>query len=79
MISIIRGVKNIIKFIETAWNMVVSFLNTIGLVFRYIITTVQVAFTTIGGFPEWITSFMIITISISIGYIIIGRNVGKSD
>ena len=79
MIKIIETIKNIFGFIETLFNIIMSIFETIGMIFNYIITTVQVAFTTIANFPSWITSFMIITIAISIGYIIIGRNVGKSD
>lgn len=59
--------------------MIMSVFETIAMVFRYLITIVDIAFDTIATLPPWIKAFAIITVSISIAYIIIGRNVGKSE
>jgi len=65
--------------IKMLFDIVMSFFETIGMVFRYLLTIVNIVFETILTFPPWINAFAIITISISIAYFLIGRNGGKSD
>lgn len=79
MKAIISGFKWLIDTITMLFDMVMSIFETIAMVFRYLITIVDIAFDTIKTLPPWLSAFAVITISISIAYIIIGRNVGKSD
>lgn len=79
MKAIVSGFKFLIDTIKMLFGFISSVLNTIVLVFRYLITIIDLAFDTILTFPDWIKAFAVITISISIGYFLIGRNVGKSD
>lgn len=79
MKAIISGFKWLIDTIKMLFDMLMGIFETIGMVFRYLITIVDIAFDTIATLPSWLSAFAIITISISIAYIIIGRNVGKSD
>lgn len=65
--------------IKMLFDILMSIFETIGLVFKYLISIVDIAFETIATFPPWLMAFAVITISISIGYFIIGRNSGKSD
>ena len=79
MAGILNGFKWIIDCIKNVFSMVMDIFSTIGMVFRYLISIVDIAFEVVGTFPSWIKAFAIITLSISIAYFIIGRNVGKSD
>lgn len=79
MKAIISGFTWIIDFFKMIFNFISSTLTTIGLVFRYLITIVGLAFDTVLTLPEWLQAFCIITLAISIAYFLIGRNPGKSD
>ena len=79
MKGIINAFKTLINMIKMLFDIIMSVFETIGLVFRYLITIVDLAFEVILSFPPWLNAFAIITISISIGYFIIGRSGGKSD
>lgn len=79
MKAIINGFSWFINTIKMIFEMIMSVFETIAMVFRYLITIVDIAFDTIATLPPWIKAFAIITVSISIAYIIIGRNVGKSE
>ncbi len=79
MKGIINGVSTLIKTIKLLFNVIMNIFSTIAMVFRYLITIVELAFNAIITLPPWIKSFCVITISISIAYILIGRNTGKSD
>lgn len=77
--SLITGIKNIVGFIKTLFDILMSVFETLAMVFRYLLTIVDLAFDTILTFPSWIKAFAVITISISIAYFLIGRNIGKSE
>lgn len=79
MKGIINAFSTLINIFKMLFDIIMSFFETIAMVFRYLLTIVDLAFDTILTFPSWIQAFAIITISISIAYILIGRNVGKSD
>ncbi len=78
-----KGIINFFHFlstiIKTVFGMVMDIVSTIGMVFKYLISIVQIAFEVIATFPPLIKAFAIITLSISIAYFVIGRNAGKSD
>ncbi len=79
MKGIINAFTTLIKTIKLIFNIIMHLFETIAMVFKYLITIVELAFNTIITLPTWLKSFCIITISISIAYFLIGRNTGKSD
>lgn len=79
MRGILNAFSTIINMFKMIFEIVMSIFETIAMVFRYLITIVDLAYDTITTFPTWIQAFAVITISISIAYILIGRNTGKSD
>ena len=79
MKGIINAFQAIIDFFKMIFDIVMGFFETLAMVFRYLITIVDLAFDTIMTFPDWIKAFAVITVSISIAYILIGRNAGKSE
>ncbi len=79
MKGIINAFSTLINIIKMLFDIIMDFFSTIGMVFKYLITIVNMAFNIIATFPPWIKAFATITISISIAYFIIGRNVGKSE
>lgn len=77
--AIVSGFSTIIKIFKMLFDIILSFFETIGMVFRYLYTIVNLAFDVILTFPAWLKAFAVITISISIFYIIINREAGRSD
>lgn len=79
MKGILNAFSTLINTIKMLFEIIMSMFETLGMVFTYLISIVDIAFETILTLPEWLKAFAIITVSISIAYILIGRNVGKSD
>ena len=79
MSGILNAFSFLINTIKMLVGIVMDTFKTIGMVFKYLITIVNLAFNVIVTFPPWLKAFATITISISIAYFIIGRNVGKSE
>lgn len=59
--------------------MLMNVFKTFVMVFRYIIHIIGVIWTTLATLPDWIQSFIVITVAITLAYFLIGRNTGKSD
>lgn len=79
MKGIINAFSTLINMIKMLFGIIMDTFSTIGMVFKYLITIVNLAFNVIASFPPWLKAFATITISISIAYFIIGRETGKSD
>ncbi len=79
MKGIINAFSTLINIIKMLFDIIMDFFSTIGMVFKYLITIVNMAFNVIATFPPWIKAFAVITLSISIAYFVIGRNAGKSE
>lgn len=79
MAGIINGFNVLIDSIKMLFGFIGSMLEGIVLVFRYLMTIATLAVDALVFIPSWLQAFCIITISISIGYFLIGRNTGKSD
>jgi hypothetical protein len=77
--GILNGFKWLIDTIKFLVGLLMSLVKAITMLFQYLITIVNLAFTTIVTLPPFIQAFAYITIAISIIYIIVGRNTGKSD
>lgn len=61
------------------FDIIMGVFETFTMVFKYLITIVDMAFDVILTFPSWLHAFALITICISIAYFLIGRNGGKSE
>lgn len=79
MKAIVSGFTFLINAIKTIFGFVMNIFKAIAMLFEYLITIVNLAFTAILTLPPYIQAFAYITIAISIIYIIVGRNTGKSD
>lgn len=79
MKAIISGFTFLIDTIKMIFGFISSTINTIVMVFQYLITIVGLAFNVVTTLPDWLQAFCIITIAISIAYFLIGRTAGKSD
>lgn len=77
--AIVNGFKWLIDTITLLFDFVVSFFETIGMVFTYVGTIINLATSFILTLPSWLQAFGLITIAICGVYIIVGRNAGKSD
>lgn len=79
MRGIIDTLSNFIDIIKMIFNIIMSIFKTLGMVFRYLLTIVELAFDSIFLLPDWLKAFALVTISISIAYFLIGRSGGKSE
>ncbi len=79
MSGIINGISTIINTIKMVFDIIMSIFSTLVMVFRYLLEIVNLVFVTLATLPDWVKAFAVITVSISIGYFLIGRNAGKSD
>lgn len=79
MSGILNAFSFIINFFKMIFGIVMDFFKTIGMVFKYLVTVLNLCFNVIVTFPPWIKAFAMLTISIAIAYFLIGRNSGKSE
>lgn len=79
MKGILNAFSTLINFFKMIFNIFMDFFETTAMVFRYLLTIVDLVFDTILTFPSWIKAFAVITVSISIAYILISRNAGRSE
>ena len=79
MRAIINGFKWLISAIKMIFEFIMNFFKAITMLFEFLYNIINVALTTILTLPPYIQAFAYITIAISIIYIIVGRNTGKSD
>lgn len=79
MKAVVSGFKWIIEFVKTAWNFVQTIVEGIAQAFTILGRIITLTTQTILTLPSWIQAFMLITITITIIYFIIGRQTGKSD
>lgn len=76
MKAIISGIKGIVDFISLIIDLVVSLVRSLINLTTYLSQALVISFDFISTFPDWLKTFALITISISILYIILGRNGG---
>lgn len=79
MSALVNGFTWFINAIRLAFELVFNIIRSIAMLFRYLLTIINLAFTAILTLPPYIQAFAYLTIGISIIYIIVGRNTGKSD
>lgn len=76
MKAIISGIKGIVDFISMLIDLVVGFVKSIINLFKYLAQALMISLDFISTFPDWLQSFAIITISITILYLVLGRKSG---
>lgn len=69
----------IINTIKSGWSFFTSLIDNLILLVKYVVKASQLAFECVLEMPSWIQVFGILTISVSILYLILGREGGKSD
>lgn len=79
MAGVLSGITFLIDTIKMIFSFISGLINMIVMIFRYLITIMGLAFNVLTTLPDWLRAFCVITIAISIAYILIGRNIGKSD
>lgn len=76
---IVDGFSWFVNLLKEVWHFFQSFIDNTLLLFKYIGKISSMAYTFIDSLPSVIKVFGLLTISVSVIYIIVGRNVGSSD
>lgn len=79
MEALVDGFEWIIEFFKTVWGFIQNIFAAITVAFDIIARIITLSFEYILTFPTWIQGFLIVTITISVVYFIVGRSAGKSD
>lgn len=77
--SIVSGLKNIIKFIKFFIRIINQLLNNTTRVIKYVLAIVPKIYAYILTMPAFLQIFATITIGVSVAYLLLGREHGKSD
>lgn len=77
MEAILEGIQWLIDSLTQFWNLLMSFLESIILSFRYIALVRDIALNAISTLPSWLLSFATITLIISVVYLVVGRESGR--
>lgn len=76
--SIGKAIKTIVNFITTCFDLIMSFVRQIGYLLTTLSKVANICKDTILYLPDWLKLFATLTITISILYLILGRNQGDS-
>lgn len=79
MTGIINGLKNIITFIKFFVRIINQILNNTTRVIQYVLAIVPKIYAYILTMPAYLQIFATITVGVSVAYLLIGREHGKSD
>ena len=77
--GLINGIKNIIGMFKIIFDMIEQFFSMLGMLFTYITRVIQLLGDIALSTPIWLRTFVLLTTAISVIYLILGRNTGKSD
>lgn len=77
--AIINGFTSIINIFKLIIEIIMSFFKAIGYLFTYIIKIPIIFGEMQIAFPSWLKGFIMLTLSISFVYILVGRVGGKSE
>ena len=69
---------NFINMIQTAWEIVVHFFQSLGKLLDIIMHVVQLIYNLATAMPPWLEAFIVGTTIICIAMIIVGREKGRS-
>lgn len=73
---IINCFEFLITTIRTIWDFFVGLLENLLMLIEYLTIVAEICYETIESMPSWLQSFAIITILISVLYMILGRETG---
>lgn len=79
MKAIVKGIKNIIDFLKFAIRIVNTILHNTLRVVKYLLAILPKIGGIILTLPPFIQIFASITIGVSVAYLLVGREHGKSD
>lgn len=79
MKGIINGFSFIINLFKSIVDMFMYIIKSIITMFRIIGGIINIIFELMNTLPYWLTAFISVTLMVSVLYIIVGRNPGKSD
>lgn len=77
--ALVDGLKNIVLFIKVLYKLVVNLVTGVYKMLSWVMAVVTKVVAIILTLPDYIQIFATITLTISIIYLIVGRNHGKSD
>ncbi len=75
--KIISAVKGLFEIVQLIFNLITGFLSNLVKLFYYLTKALSNALIFVGTLPSWLQIFGTITISISVMYIILGREGGS--
>lgn len=79
MIGILNGIKNIIGMFKSIFDMIMSGFKMLILMFEYLVKIITILGDVAISSPLWLKTFISITAAVSVIYLILGRNTGKSE
>lgn len=77
--AVVDAISNLIEFIKILWMFIVNIISSLITALAYIATIIPKVLTLIATLPSWLIAFATITLGISVAYIIVGRQGGKSE
>lgn len=78
MRAIINAFDFLINTIRTLWDFFVSTLQNLLMLFKYLGVVADLSYSAIESMPTWLQTFGVLTIVVSILYMILGRDTGGS-
>lgn len=79
MQGILDGIDFIIATIKSVWEFFTGLVENLILLVKYIGKALSLATQCVAEMPTWLQVFALVTISVSILYLILGREGGKSN
>lgn len=73
---LIDFVDFIISTVRTVWDFFLNFVSSITLLIKYLGIVMQICLSAILTMPDWLQAFGMLTITVSILYMTLGRNTG---
>lgn len=74
IISFFDWITNVIMSI---WDFFVNFLESMILLFQYLGVALSNAFNLVTALPSWLLPFGTVTVTVSVLYVVLGRQAGK--
>lgn len=79
MQGILNAFDFIISTIKSVWAFFMGIVDNTILLIKYIGKALELAYDCIAQMPSWLQAFAFVTVSVSVLYLILGREGGKSN
>lgn len=79
MKAIKNAIETIINFFESIWDFITGIVDNTVMLLDYLGVVAELCYDTIASMPTWLQAFGTITILISVLYMILGRQGGKTE